>query len=161
MTRYKYTKELLEPVVKDSYSVMEVMRKLDVRMAGGNHSHISNTISKFGIDTGHFTRQAHNKGKPSLTKLDSSEILVNNRRPSGLKEKTHVLRRAMIEAGVENACSSCGISDTWNGLPITIEIDHIDGNNLNNVLTNLRFLCPNCHSQQSNTNMPHKYRGRT
>ena len=43
-------------------------------------------------------------------------------------------------------CSCCGISD-WNEKPIVLEIDHIDGNSENNRPENLRFICPNCHSQ--------------
>lgn len=43
-------------------------------------------------------------------------------------------------------CEMCLIS-SWNNKPITLELDHIDGNNRNNVKTNLRLLCPNCHSQ--------------
>ena len=43
-------------------------------------------------------------------------------------------------------CFSCGI-DSWNGLPIVLELDHKDGNHTNNSEKNLRHLCPNCHSQ--------------
>jgi 5-methylcytosine-specific restriction endonuclease McrA len=44
------------------------------------------------------------------------------------------------------ACTECGISE-WNKKPITLQIDHIDGNNNNNLIENLRYLCPNCHTQ--------------
>ena len=43
-------------------------------------------------------------------------------------------------------CECCGISD-WQGKSITLDMDHIDGNPQNNDRTNLRILCPNCHSQ--------------
>lgn len=45
-----------------------------------------------------------------------------------------------------DCCEQCGI-DEWNGTQLSFELDHIDGNNYNNSLDNLRFLCPNCHSQ--------------
>jgi hypothetical protein len=43
-------------------------------------------------------------------------------------------------------CSCCDINE-WNGKSIVLEIDHIDGNSENNSPENLRFICPNCHSQ--------------
>ena len=43
-------------------------------------------------------------------------------------------------------CTACGISE-WNGNPIVLECDHIDGNSKNNVVSNLRLMCPNCHSE--------------
>jgi 5-methylcytosine-specific restriction endonuclease McrA len=43
-------------------------------------------------------------------------------------------------------CEVCGITE-HNGKPITLQIDHIDGDRENNTFENLRFICPNCHSQ--------------
>lgn len=45
-------------------------------------------------------------------------------------------------------CSGCGISE-WNGLPITLEVEHIDGNSENSKKENVCLICPNCHSQTS------------
>lgn len=44
-------------------------------------------------------------------------------------------------------CSACGIGGEYNNKPITLEIEHKDGNSENNTIDNLCFLCPNCHSQ--------------
>jgi|TARA_B100000035_G_scaffold233311_1_gene201541 5-methylcytosine-specific restriction endonuclease McrA len=59
----------------------------------------------------------------------------------------HWARRMMIEKKGYK-CNSCGISE-WQGQGITLDVNHIDGQAYNNILENLEFLCPNCHSQTS------------
>jgi ribosomal protein L44E len=49
----------------------------------------------------------------------------------------------------ELKCDECGIEEEWNNKPLSLELDHIDGDKHNNKRTNLRYLCPNCHSQTS------------
>ena len=43
-------------------------------------------------------------------------------------------------------CAICGIS-TWNNKPLTLIVDHIDGNHSNHSTSNYRLICPNCDSQ--------------
>ncbi len=56
-------------------------------------------------------------------------------------------------------CSICNITD-WNTKPITLQVDHIDGDASNNTFINLRLLCPNCHSQQDTWGAKNKGNGR-
>jgi len=44
-------------------------------------------------------------------------------------------------------CLLCGQGEVWNSIRLVLQLDHIDGNNKNDVRENLRVLCPNCHTQ--------------
>lgn len=144
----RYTDENIIEAVQTSYSVMQVLDKLEIKKAGGSHYNISKRIKKMGLDTSHFTRQGHMKGKPSLNRKSPEEILVLLPKDDlRARPKTAQLVRALREIGRKYSCEGCEIGGEYNGLPLTLEVDHIDGNYSNNLEDNLRFLCPNCHSQ--------------
>lgn len=62
------------------------------------------------------------------------------------KEWTPGLLRKLVADRDGRSCSKCGIS-TWNDMPLSLELEHKDGNGLNNRQENLCLMCPNCHSQ--------------
>lgn len=152
----KYTKEVLQDAVDNSVSIAGVLRYLGLKQAGGTQAHIGRKIKELDINTEHFTGQGHNLGKVDSKRKVAADILVVLPAGSNRPKRAQLLR-AMTESGIEYRCR-CGVGSEWQGTPITLDIDHIDGNWLNNGLENLRFLCPNCHSQEANSNMPHKYR---
>lgn len=139
---FKYTKEKLEAAVSKSISIQDVARiVLGKPVSGNQHQHIKKMIRKFGINTDHFLGSRHNLGIPSNKKKVPSQIFV-----IGQRQKSFLLRRALLESGVKYICLICNIHK-WKGKAINLEIDHIDGNSMDNSIKNLRFLCPNCHSQ--------------
>jgi len=151
--RTKYTKALLEELTKESISVAQVLRKLGLKESGGNHTHIKSRIKLYGIDTSHFLGQKANKAlrhSGSFKKKSHEQILV--KRESGKRQQAYMLRRALVEFGRRYVCEICGQLPNWFGIALTLQIDHRNGDWLDDRPTNLRFLCPNCHSQTKNFN---------
>lgn len=146
--RRKYTKEILAPIVKESLSISEVLRKLGLAVAGGTHYYISNIIKEYKLDTSHFLGSRANSGsnhKGGPSKRPPNDILVL--RSVGYRAKTKHLVRALKEIGRSYVCEVCGNKGIWNKKLLMLQVNHINGNWLDDRLENLQFLCPNCHSQ--------------
>jgi Zn finger protein HypA/HybF involved in hydrogenase expression len=99
-----------------------------------------------------FKRKAQQLGvwKPNRGAKGSSKIIkpLSDIFEGTRTMKSYNLKNRLISEGYKKSkCEECGISETWNGKFLTLELDHIDGNNRNNSLDNLKILCPNCHSQ--------------
>lgn len=157
MCSKNYTQEEFKQAVKDSYSYSGVCRILGITPKGGNLRTVKNKIEKLGLDSSHFTGARWNKGKtskdhPSIKRRNLSEVLViqTNRKGWGSSK----LRQRLIEDGVKALkCELCGRNE-WMGVPIALELHHINGNHYDNRLENLLVLCPNCHAlTDSHTNI--------
>lgn len=74
-------------------------------------------------------------------KKNKGNILEVNKISSRAGMRNRILKENLIPY----ECSKCRISE-WKGKKLSLHLDHIDGNNWNHELSNLRFLCPNCHS---------------
>jgi len=146
----KHTKELLESLVKESTSIKQVIEKLGLKLTGGNSKNIKERCIEFNIDLSHFTGQGWKKlGHPSYEKdatpIDDFFILSNKK-----KSSTKVKQRLLNNNIREHKCEKCNNKGEWLGNKLTIELHHLNGNNLDNRLVNLQLLCPNCHSQTFN-----------
>ncbi|MEU3755440.1 HNH endonuclease signature motif containing protein [Streptomyces olivoreticuli] len=136
----------LRAAVAESYSLAGVMRALGRPNGGAGRALAKRSIAVYEISTSHFIGQGHQRGRPSRTRKSASEIL--RKLPTGsTRTKTVLLRRSLDEMGVPRVCAECGIGDSWRGKRLVLEVDHINGDRLDNSIENLRYLCPSCHSQ--------------
>ena len=153
-----YTKEWLEELCADSYSYAEVLSKAGRKQGGGNQSVLKKKIEEFNIDISHFTGQRWydapdkqcNFCNQSKEKYTLEEVFCKNSPVTQKILRGYVERQKVLDY----KCVKCGCDGNWQDGVISLEIDHIDGDNSNNEISNLRYLCPNCHA------LTDTYRGR-
>ncbi|MDH2390475.1 HNH endonuclease signature motif containing protein [Streptomyces sp. HNM0663] len=156
----RWTRETLEAAVAASTTMYEVLRRLGLDAVGGQHTHISRRVKALGIDTSHFTPHGRGGRRAGQAPLSPEELLVEQDPSSARRVQRDRLRKAMLLVGLEERCSSCDTGPNWRGRPLSLEVDHIDGDWRNNRIENLRFLCPNCHSVTDNYRGNRRGRGR-
>lgn len=146
-----YTKELLEPIVIESRSFSDVLRKLGKSsIHGGAVAYLKKRIIEFKIDFSHFSNST--KGFKLPYKQRSKKYTIEEFKEKFLIKGSNIisdrLKRYLIDNQLlEKKCNKCGNEGKWEGYDLTLQIDHINGDREDNRLENLRILCPNCHSQ--------------
>lgn len=135
--------------VAESRSLSEAIQRLGGGVTTHNYRRLRAHIVQYGLTTDHMAGQGWAKGRTIPQNRIPAADLFDRRKVS-----TVVLRRKLIAEGYkEHRCEGCGHA-TWEGRPIPLELDHVDGDRTNNRLENLRLLCPNCHA------LTPTYRGR-
>ena len=142
MSRKNYTDEDVKQAVSQSTSIRQVLIKVGLAPKGGNYACMKRRIAKLKLCTKHFTGHAWNKGRKLGPKRPTEDYLSNKQTIGSFKLK----KRLFNEEYFERKCYKCG-RKKWLGLPIPLELEHINGDNLDNSLNNLTILCPNCHAQ--------------
>ena len=148
--RREFDPRVLRELTPRCTSLVELMRELALDPEdSANYRRLRRALSRYEVDTGHFTRSSWAASKPRAPRsFDPHTVLrrvETDQRVSGDR-----LRRALMAVGVPVVCAQCGLDGCWRGKPLTLEVDHINGDFRDNRLENLRFLCPNCHATTDN-----------
>lgn len=117
----KYSKEELIEAWKSSANIHQCIIKLNLRVSSNTYTSVKNALIH--------------------------ENLIEDNKDHTYTKRRNIKRRIIKSGGINHLeCNTCNI-ETWNGKELKLHLDHINGNNDDNRLENLRFLCPNCHSQ--------------
>lgn len=137
----RYTEDEAREAVAVSESYSEVLRRLGMRPAGGNHALLKKYVDEvWKIPTDHFdpgaaaSRHLHSSPRPLV------EVLVRGSNYS----RGHLKQRLFKEGLKERRCEMCCQDENWHGRRMGLILDHVNGIPDDNRIANLRIVCPNC-----------------
>jgi transposase-like protein len=143
-----WSKEQVEEAVRKSYGLHKTGRILSKDVTKNQIRNISRFIKQNGIDTSHWplNHVRSSIGCKIRHYKPDTEIFRAGRR------YTAIVRERFRQINPPNGCSVCTTKE-WCGKLLDLHLDHIDGDTTNNLATNLRWICPNCHSQTPTFNV--------
>lgn len=134
----------------DNQTIKEAIQQHPLSMADaakaaglpfGTFKYRAQKLGLYSPNQNHRGRKLPNKGPKAF---DLEDVLVENSSYARC-----LVKKRIIEAGLldHTTCAECGQKDIWNGKTLVMHLDHTNGVNNDHRLENLRFLCPNCHTQ--------------
>jgi Zn finger protein HypA/HybF involved in hydrogenase expression len=145
-SKRKYTKEEFTQAWLSSKTIGEVARRLGCNHSGG-YLVLKRAAQQLDLPVDHLIKYGLNAGPGynHIKFIQLSEILVENSTYTNIARlKIRLLREKILEA--KCYAEDCGITQ-WKGKPISLQLDHVNGDKYDHRIENLRLLCPNCHSQ--------------
>ena len=146
-TRIKelYSSDSIIKAVNESKNIKEVLIYLGLKPAGGNYGVINKYIKKYNVNTNHFETLVQQNERTGFKpiKKELKDVLTKNSDFSRSQLRIRLVKEGLLK----DICDKCGNTGEWQGEKLSLQLDHKNGVYNDNRLENLRFLCPNCHSQ--------------
>ena len=140
---YNLSDEEFQQMIARNHSWRACAREVGLSPNGSNSKiQLKKRVEELGLDTSHFDQTQD--ARQASTKYTLKEIMVEN---STYQNITKLKERIIRENILPYKCAICGNNGEWNGQQLVLQLDHINGKHFDHRKENLRFLCPNCHSQ--------------
>ena len=139
---YKLTDREFIDLVKSSLNISEVLFKLGYTTVGNSwgYGQVKKRMQDLNLTGADFRGKSSLVNKSKSEELKPEDLFVEN-----CKHQRHNLRGYIIRHNIlPYKCAICGQEPFWNGKPLTLTLDHINGKNHDDRLENLRWVCPNC-----------------
>lgn len=140
--------ELIQ-LAEESDSVQELLIKIGLAPGSGNHKTLNRRCEAENIDISALKERGKRRSSAAIAargrslKIPLEEVLIEKSSYS----RNHLKPRLIEEGILKEECSACRRGPEWEGKPLSLVLDHINGVSDDNRPHNLRFLCPNCNSQ--------------
>lgn len=138
-----FSDEEFSEIVVSNTTILGILTDMGRAVSGSSYKAVHHRVAKLELDTSHWKGIRHGTSGVKqavpwgLILVEDSEHRLNRRR----------IKKLISEGMIKNICGGCGLGPEWNGRPLTLQLDHKDGNRVNNLLSNIVLVCPNCHSQ--------------
>lgn len=138
-------REALEILVKRHKTRSDILRTMNL-VPSSNMRTLNKYIARYNMDTSHFDpildRPRRANGSTKLPIEERLRLYSYDESPSQYALRNRIIKEKVLKY----ECRECGNKGEWNGLPLALHLEHINGNHLDYRKENLEFLCPNCHS---------------
>lgn len=145
---WEIPKDEFQRIVDESSFVVDILKYFSLPEYNGNHKTFHARVKQDNISLDKFIKN-HKQARKKLMKVLNTKRKMSDDEffVKGVYRNNTQAKKRLIQSGSIEQCAECGNTGEYNNKPLSLQLDHINGDSQDHRRDNLRFLCPNCHSQ--------------